>query len=132
MLKAIREFFDGEWYFWDELPWMGGVPWDGLWRILECRDRSWLACMALDPPDMGAGTDAERLRHAMRFHQAMRNLGADHVVWIDEFHEPEEPYPLVLPRNPAARRYELERSRVYANRIRHFRSRHFLTVQRRR
>lgn len=126
----IRDILGGgDWYFWDEVPWAGGIAWEDEWRVVECRNRSWLSVLRLDPPDMAARSDAERMRHALRFHGALRQLGGGHVVWIDEFHEAEKPYPGTRPPNPAARRFDLERARVYAGRIQHYRSRHHLTVQ---
>ena len=130
MKQAFRDIMGGgDWFFWDEIPWMNGIAWDDRWRTVECRNRSWLSALRLDPPDMGMRSDAERLRHALRFHGALRQLGGGHVVWVDEFHEREKPYPLALPENPAARRFELDRARVYDEQITHFRSRHYLSVQ---
>ena len=130
MKKAIKDILaGGDWYFWDELPWANGVLWDDDWKSVECHNRSWLTSMKLNPPDMSARSDAERMRHALNFHRALRQLGGGHVVWIDEFHEREKPYPLALPANRAARRYEAEREKVYSEQIEHFRSRHYLSVQ---
>lgn len=130
MKKAIKDILGGgDWYFWDELPWANGISWDDGWRTVECQNRSWLTCMRLDPPDMSARSDAERMRHALNFHGALRQLGGGHVVWVDEFHEREKPYPMAIPANPAARRFEAERATVYNDRIEHFTSRHYLSVQ---
>jgi type IV secretion system protein TrbE len=130
MFKAVKDFFSGgDWYFWDELPWMNGIPWDDKWRTVECRNRSWLSVLRLDPPDMEASSDAERMRHALRFHNALRQLGGGHVVWVDEMHEPEKPYFQASPSNPAALRFEQERAKVYGEQIQHYRSRHHLAVQ---
>src|SRR4051812_30067650 len=130
MKQMIRDILGGgDWYFWDELPWMNGIPWDDKWRTVECRNRSWLSVLKLDPPDMEARSDAERMRHALRFHGALRQLGGGHVVWIDEMHEPEKSYFQAAPSNPAALRFEQERAQVYSEKIQHYRSRHHLTVQ---
>src|SRR3954454_21156152 len=107
MKKFLRDIATGgDWYFWDEIPWANGIAWDDEWRTVECTNRSWLTCMKLNPPDMEARTDAERMRHALRFHNALRELGGGHIVWIDEFHEPEKPYFPGEPVNAAARRFE--------------------------
>lgn len=125
--KDIRA--GGGWYFWDELPWANGIAWDDDWRTVECQNRSWLTCLRLNPPDMSARSDAERMRHALNFHGALRQLGGGHVVWVDEFHEREKSYPEAFPANPAARRYEAERAKIYNEQIEHFTSRHYLSVQ---
>lgn len=130
MKQLLRDVFSGgDWYFWDEIPWANGIFWGDDWRSVECFNRSWLSVLRLDPPDMAVRTENERLRHALRFHGALRQLGGGHAVWIDEFHEPEKPYPLVVPQNPAARRFELERARIYNEEVEHYVSRHYLTVQ---
>jgi type IV secretion system protein VirB4 len=120
----------GDWYFWDELPWSSGIETgDGPCRVVECRNRSWMSCLRLDPPDLECGTEADRLRHALLFHGALRALGGGHVVWIDEHHDPERPYPAAKPANPAARRFEEARDRTYGEVVGHWRSTHYLTVQ---
>jgi type IV secretory pathway VirB4 component len=130
MKRAFKDIrAGGDWYFWDELPWANGINWGDGWRTVECQNRSWLTLMRLNPPDMSARSDAERMRHAMMFHGALRQLGGGHVVWVDEFHEPEKPYPLAIPANRAARRIEDERAKVYDELIEHYTSRHYLSVQ---
>jgi type IV secretion system protein VirB4 len=130
MKKAFKDMMaGGDWYFWDEIPWANGINWGDGWKSVECHNRSWLTSMRLNPPDMSARSDAERMRHALNFHGALRQLGGGHVVWIDEFHEREKPYPMAIPANRAAFRFEKERAKVYNDLIEHFTSRHYLSVQ---